>query len=91
MISRAITAAMLAGLTAAALCLAVPARADVFMICPDGQEGVVGGHTTCAFAQNVRRAFYASGISATISPPSQTASNTSQPTALAATTTVLKW
>lgn len=62
-ITRAITAAMLAGLTAASLGLAVPARADVFMVCPDGHEGVVGGHTTYAFAENVRRAFYASGMS----------------------------
>lgn len=39
----------------------VPAHADVFDMCPDGQEGVVGGHTTCDFAENVRSAFYASG------------------------------
>ena len=38
-----------------------PANADVFDMCPDGQEGVVGGHTTCGFAENVRSAFYASG------------------------------
>jgi hypothetical protein len=31
-----------------------------FVICDDGREGVVGGHTTCLFAENVRRAFYAS-------------------------------
>lgn len=30
-----------------------------FVICGDGREGVVGGHTTCLFAENVRRAFYA--------------------------------
>ncbi|MGB9308109.1 MAG: hypothetical protein WCB92_31825 [Mycobacterium sp.] len=36
---------------------------DVFTICPDGHEGVVGGHTTCAFAANVRRIFYATGMS----------------------------
>lgn len=34
----------------------------VFTICPDGHEGVVGGHTSCAFAQNVRRTFYNSGM-----------------------------
>jgi hypothetical protein len=39
-----------------------PARADVFDMCPGGQEGVVGGHTTCDFAENVRSAFYASGM-----------------------------
>ncbi len=38
-------------------------RADVFTICPDGHEGVIGGHTTCAFAKNVRRNFYATGMS----------------------------
>lgn len=30
-----------------------------FVICGDGREGVVGGHTTCSFAENVRRAFFA--------------------------------
>jgi hypothetical protein len=35
----------------------------VFTICPDGHEGVVGGHTTCAFAANVRQTFYATGMS----------------------------
>jgi hypothetical protein len=60
-ITRAITAAMFAGLTAASLCLATPARADVFDICPSGHEGVVGGHTTCGFAYNVGRGFDACG------------------------------
>ena len=36
---------------------------DVFIICPDGHEGVVGGHTACAFAENVRQIFYATGMS----------------------------
>jgi hypothetical protein len=36
---------------------------EVFNICPDGHEGVVGGHTTCAFAANVRQIFYATGMS----------------------------
>jgi hypothetical protein len=39
-----------------------PAHADVFTMCPSGHEGVVGGHTTCAFAENVERVFYASGM-----------------------------
>lgn len=47
---------------AAALGLAAPAQADVFTVCPSGNEGVVGGHTSCAFAENVRSAFYASGM-----------------------------
>jgi hypothetical protein len=33
---------------------------STFVICEDGREGVVGGHTTCLFAENVRRAFFAS-------------------------------
>lgn len=35
----------------------------IFTICPDGHEGVVGGHTSCEFADNVRRTFYATGMS----------------------------
>jgi hypothetical protein len=38
------------------------AQADVFTMCPDGHEGVVGGHTTCPFAENVRAGFNAVGI-----------------------------
>ena len=48
--------------TVALLFGAAPAQADVFTMCPSGHEGVVGGHTTCAFAENVQRAFYASGL-----------------------------
>jgi hypothetical protein len=40
-----------------------PGGTDVFSMCPDGHEGVVGGHTSCAFAANVRQIFYASGMS----------------------------
>ncbi|EFG73638.1 hypothetical protein HMPREF0591_6455 [Mycobacterium parascrofulaceum ATCC BAA-614] len=39
---------------------------DVFTICPDGHEGVVGGHTSCEFASSVRQSFYASGMSTTV-------------------------
>lgn len=35
------------------------AQADTVM-CPDGQEGVIGP-TTCPFAENVRAAYYTSG------------------------------
>ncbi len=59
---NAVLTASLIGFTTASLYVAASARADVFMVCPDGHEGVVGGHTTCAFAENVRRAFYASGM-----------------------------
>jgi hypothetical protein len=34
------------------------ARADLFTMCPDGHEGVVGGHTSCLFAQNVRDGYF---------------------------------
>jgi hypothetical protein len=37
-----------------------------FVICGDGREGVVGGHTSCLFAENVRRAFYAADDGANI-------------------------
>jgi hypothetical protein len=36
---------------------------DVFTTFPDGHEGVVGGHTSCAFAANVRQMFYVTGMS----------------------------
>lgn len=42
-----------------------PGGTNVFSICPDGHEGVVGGHTSCAFAENVRRTFYNSGMANT--------------------------
>lgn len=46
----------------AMIAMASPAHADnEFVMCDDGHEGVVGHHTTCAFAANVRRTFYATG------------------------------
>jgi hypothetical protein len=48
--------------TALGITLAAPAQAEVFNMCLSGNQGVVGGHTTCAFAENVQRAFYASGM-----------------------------
>lgn len=29
-----------------------------FIMCPDGREGVIGGNTSCEFAQNVRKEFF---------------------------------
>lgn len=58
-----ITAAALAVLAAGGIALAAPAQADVFSVCPDGHEGVVGGHTSCAFAANVRRIYFSTGAS----------------------------
>ncbi|HTZ14882.1 MAG TPA: hypothetical protein VMC78_14880 [Mycobacterium sp.] len=47
--------------TVAAAPAPAPAQgsSQTFVICGDGREGVVGGHTSCLFAENVRRAFYA--------------------------------
>lgn len=39
---------------------------QTFVICCDGREGVVGGHTSCLFAENVRRAFRAADNGANI-------------------------
>lgn len=37
------------------------AQADIFTICPDGHEGVVGDHTSCGFAANIRNGFFRFG------------------------------
>lgn len=37
----------------------VPAHADAgFVACPSGHDGVASAHTTCAFADNVRAAYF---------------------------------
>ena len=52
-------AAVLAGITAAAgIATASPANADNFTICPSGMSGVTTADTSCAFADNVRFAWY---------------------------------
>ncbi len=35
------------------------ATVTVFIMCPDGHEGIVGGHTSCPFAENVHAGFSA--------------------------------
>lgn len=45
-------------LTAGALWFAGHAKAETFDICPSGLSGVATPDTSCAFADNVRRAFY---------------------------------
>jgi hypothetical protein len=54
------SAAIATVITAAALTVAPPAHADfIFMTCPSGRAGViVGTPTTCAFADNVRIAWF---------------------------------
>lgn len=45
-----------------ALIYSASARADeLVIVCPDGHTGVAQGQTSCAFAQNVRMAYWASG------------------------------
>jgi hypothetical protein len=57
--------ALVGGIAAAAIAatvgVAAPANASVFTMCPSGHAGVVGGRTSCAFAENVARVFWASG------------------------------
>jgi hypothetical protein len=40
--------------------------ADTFTMCPTQHQGVIGDHTSCVFAENVQRAFYASGRSSEV-------------------------
>jgi hypothetical protein len=47
-----------AAAVAATVGLAVPAHAAVFTMCPDGHEGVVGDHTSCGFAANIRDGYF---------------------------------
>lgn len=56
-----IAGALGAAAVAAAVSLAPSASASVFDVCPSGNAGVVGGHTSCDFAENVQRVFWASG------------------------------
>jgi hypothetical protein len=42
-----------------ALLLAPTAHADVFDVCPGGHAGVVGGHTSCTFANIVSQVYFA--------------------------------
>jgi len=62
MLSRTAISILLAFPAALVVALAPAAHADVFDMCPGGHEGVVGGHTTCDFADNVQSAFYACGM-----------------------------
>ena len=53
-----ITATLLGGAVASSLLAAGPANAEVFDICPSGMSGVSTADTSCAFADNVRWAWY---------------------------------
>lgn len=45
-------------IVAFALWVAAPAKAETFDVCPSGVTGVATSDTSCAFADNVRAAFY---------------------------------
>jgi hypothetical protein len=51
--------AAIAAVAAAGIAVAAPARADNFTVCPSGMSGVATDDTSCAFADNVRWAWYA--------------------------------
>jgi hypothetical protein len=50
---RWLATASVLGTFVASMCPSPTAKADVFVMCPDGHEGVVGEHTSCPFARNV--------------------------------------
>jgi len=59
MFERIVAASLLAGVAAATqIAMASPAGADAFSVCPSGTSGVATADTSCAFADNVRRAWY---------------------------------
>jgi hypothetical protein len=55
---RALTGLMGAAPIAGAVSLAPTASAEVFDVCPSGRSGVATADTSCAFAENVRWAWY---------------------------------
>jgi hypothetical protein len=50
-----------AAAVAAAVSLAPSANAALFTICPSGVSGVMGGHTSCAFADVIHSGYYRHG------------------------------
>ena len=57
-IGKLIAGALGAAAVAAAVSLAPSASAETFEICPSGMSGVSTDDTSCAFADNVRWAWY---------------------------------
>lgn len=55
---RIAATAMASTAIAAALLSSAPASADPFTLCPSGISGVTTADTSCAFADNVSRAWY---------------------------------
>ena len=58
MVNRFLAGALGAAAIAAAVSLAPSASAETFTVCPSGVSGVATADTSCAFADNVRRAWY---------------------------------
>ncbi|ODQ92657.1 hypothetical protein BHQ18_02045 [Mycolicibacterium flavescens] len=75
------TAGLVAGLLVAPV-----ASADLFTVCPSGMSGVVTADTSCAFADNVRWAWYSQpGMIVTAYSPVTNESYTMQCTSAATT------
>ena len=55
---KVIVGGLAAGAVALGIAVASPASADVFTVCPSGMSGVATDDTSCAFADNVRWAWY---------------------------------
>jgi hypothetical protein len=55
---KALLGGVAAGAVALSIAVASPASADVFTVCPSGMSGVSTDDTSCAFADNVRWAWY---------------------------------
>jgi len=58
MFKKALLGGVAAGVAALGIAVASPASADEFTVCPSGMSGVSTGDTSCAFADNVRWAWY---------------------------------
>ena len=75
-----------AAVLSASLLMASPASADIFAVCPSGVSGVSTDDTSCAFADNVRWAWYSQpGTIVTAYSPVTSLSYTMQCTAAATT------
>jgi hypothetical protein len=60
-LTKLVAGALGAAAVSAAVVLAPTASADVFDVCPSGRSGVVGNHTSCAFADVVAGGFWRHG------------------------------
>ena len=58
MFKKALLGGVAAGVAALGIAVASPASADELTVCPSGMSGVATDDTSCAFADNVRWAWY---------------------------------